>query len=297
MKYTLAIAHRVCPALAKTASHYTDKFEMVKATTDSLAAALKGVSTHLLVILDGCDERYEQLFDETFGEGAVDAVDYERVSTPAIGNHPTYLKQFEWLDGQVNEAEFLYFSEDDYIYDHDAFRQMIEFCRVKGVDFVTPLDHPDRYSHFVAESVLSEIRVGTSRHWRTVGTSCCTFLVGRETFKRARRQIASYGYGASDGNLWHGLTKDAMFSFKYTIGMVVRYIFGHRGGPEHWGDFLVLTSWLYHKWRLFFYRRYRLWGPMPSLAIHLCVPSLPPFSETLLESKNFSIEARKASIE
>ena len=62
MKYELAIAHRVCPALAKVAARFTDKFEMVKTTTTSLANAIKGIRVKLIVILDGCPAEYEWLY-------------------------------------------------------------------------------------------------------------------------------------------------------------------------------------------------------------------------------------------
>ena len=66
MKYRLAIAHRVCPALSKAATGFSDKLEMVKVTTSSLAKALNGIRAKLIVILDGCPIEYERLFDDEF---------------------------------------------------------------------------------------------------------------------------------------------------------------------------------------------------------------------------------------
>ena len=276
MKYTLAVAHRVCPVLAKTAYGFTDKFEMVKSTTASLAAAIKDIRVKLFVILDGCPAEYERLFDDTFAKA--DGIDYERIATPAIGNHPTYAKQMEVLSSVVDDAEFLYFSEDDYLYNENAFHAMIDFLKNDGVDFVTPLDHPDRYSHLIPESLRVEIRVSPFCHWREVGTTCCTFMTKSETFMMAFRQISIYGLGAGDGALWLGITKDKVFSLSTTIKAIFRYVAGFRK-TEGGFEFMTLSAWLWHKWRLFFYRRYHLWGPMPSLSIHLCVPSMPPLSQ------------------
>lgn len=280
MKYSLAIAHRVCPVLAKTAYGFTDKFEMVRATTASLAAAIKGIRTKLFVILDGCPVEYEQLFDETFRSFA--GIDYERISTPAVGNHPTYAKQMEMLSSVVEDAEFLYFSEDDYIYRADAFLAMMDFLENDGVDFVTPLDHPDRYSHLIPESLKAEIRVSAFCHWREVGTTCCTFMTKSLVFKKAARRIASYGEGVGDAMLWLGLTKDSAFSPTATIGAFLRYLTGRRK-TECGFEFMTLSAWLWHKWRLVFYRRYRLWGPIPTLSVHLCTPSLPPLHTNLIK--------------
>lgn len=284
MKYDLAIAHRVCPALAKTAAGYCDKLEMVKATAASLAAALDSLRVKLTVILDGCGAEYERLFDGVFAKSG--KVDYARTSTPAIGNAATYAKQMEILAASADEADSVYFSEDDYIYEKGAFRAMLDFLKEDGVDFVTPLDHPDRYSHLVPESRRVEIRVSAHRHWREVGTTCCTFMTKSGTFAEAKRRLAAYGEGSGDGPMWLGLTKDAIFSPSATIGAALRYVTGLRRTKEGL-EFTVLAAWLWHKWRLPFGRRYRLWGPMPSLAVHLCKPSLPPLSWRLaLNSPN-----------
>ena len=217
MKYELAIAHRVCPALAKVAVGFDDKLEMVKVAINSIAKAIDGIATKLIVILDGCPVEYEQLIDDVFTK--VSSVDYERVSTSAIGNHATYAKQLELLSAFVDEAEYLYFSEDDYIYRKDAFRAMMDFLKRPGVDFVTPLDHPDRYSHVVPERKKVEIRVSGYCHWREVGTTCCTFMMTRTIFMKTRKFLECYGKGGCDCTLWLGLTKDSVFSIYATIGV------------------------------------------------------------------------------
>ena len=273
MKYEMAIAHRVCPYLAKVAAGFDDKFEMVKATAMSLAKAINGIRTKLIVILDGCPAEYEWLFDDMFGEKNA-LVDYERISTSAIGNHATYAKQMEVLSSFVNDAEYFYLSEDDYIYREDAFRAMMDFLKRPGVDFVTPLDHPDRYSHVVPERRQSEIRVSEHCHWREVGTTCCTFMMTSRTFVESRALLACYGQGGCDGTLWLGLTKDSVFSIRATIWMLFRYLTGR---DRTWSKCIAVSAWRFHKLNLLLTRRYRLWGPMPTLAVHLATPSLPPF--------------------
>ena len=68
-------------------------------------------------------------------------IDYERILTPSIGNNATYAKQFEILFSFTKQAEYLFFSEDDYysgyyksavsvienvVYAHDAERKWIQ---------------------------------------------------------------------------------------------------------------------------------------------------------------------------
>ena len=281
MKHTLALAHRVCPVMAKTASpHFTDKFEMVKATTASLRDAIAGIDTKLTVILDGCGAEYEKLFDDTFAH--MEDCEYSRISTPRIGNAATYSKQIDVLSQDAACAQFLYLSEDDYIYRKDAFHAMMDFLTHDGVDFVTPLDHPDRYSHLVPEARKTEVRVSDFCHWQEVGTTCCTFMTKSATFLEARHRLDAYSRGSGDGPMWLGITKESIFSPAATIGAAFNYVLGRRkteGGLE----FTTLAAWKYHKLSLAFGRKYRLWGPMPSLCVHLCTPSLPPFCGSIMK--------------
>lgn len=275
MKHELAIAHRVCPVLAKTAAGFDDKLKMVEATTASLAAALEGIDAKLTVVLDGCPPEYARLFDDTF---AGSRVAYSRVETPAIGNRATYMKQHAILSADADSARFLYFSEDDYLYRPGAFRAMMDFLAEPGVDFATPLDHPDRYSRAMPESRRVEIRVSRSCHWRESGTTCCTFMTKSETFRETSDRLAAYSRGSGDGGMWLGLTKDRIFSPSATIGAALRYLAGRRLTPQGL-EFSVLSAWRFHKWKLPFGRRYRLWSPIPTLSVHLCKPSLPPFGD------------------
>jgi len=278
-KYDLAIAHRVCPVLAKTASHFDDKLKMIEATTASLASALEGIRGKVTIILDGCGKEYKELFDKSF---APLGNAYRVIETPKIGNLSTYNKQLEVLLDDAAAAEFLYFSEDDYIYRKDAFVAMMDFLRRDGVDFVTPLDHPDRYSLKVPGSRRSEIRVSDFCHWREVGTTCCTFMTKSHTLVETQKLLADYGRGSGDSGMWLRLTKDNMFAFKDTVGAMWRYLTGRRTTAEGL-EFVTLAAWKYYKWKLPFGKRYRLWGPIPSLAVHLCKPSLPPLYEALLK--------------
>lgn len=273
MRYQLAIVHRVCPALAKTAAIYTDKFEMVKATTTSLAQALSGIRTKLIVLLDGCDGKYENLFDRAFEGGRVDGVEYERISTPAIGNQATYGKQLELLAALSKVTDNLYFSEDDYIYRPHAFRTMIEFLQEPGVDIVTPLDHPDNYQRDRESYLKGVIRVSADCHWREIGSTCCTFMLKSTDIARAHKSLSYYAEGGSDYVMGLLLTKFGCYSLSTVVGGGFRYLFGK---PRNWMQLIHLLAWLKLRFRLVFAPRFRLWSPMPSLAVHLCKPSLPP---------------------
>lgn len=272
MKYQLAIVHRVCPVLAKTAAVYSDKLAMVEATTDSLAKALLGVRTRLIVLLDGCGDEYAHLFDRFFANGQVPGVDYERIATDAIGNHATYRRQLELLSESAQEARFLYFSEDDYIYETGAFRAMMAFLEEPGVDFVTPLDHPDSYAKDNPNVAESIIRCSQDCHWRSVASTCCTFMLKSETLARARKSLSYYAEGGTDFVMGELLTKRDVYSARKVLGGALRYVLTRR----NWMTAIPAYSWLKLGLRLPLAPRFTIWSPMPTLAVHLCKPSLPP---------------------
>lgn len=274
MKYKLVVAHRVCPALAKTATCYDDKFKMVKDTTLSLSKALAGIRVKLIVILDGCDDLYDKLFDDVFAENRIVGVDYERVSTPAIGNHATYAKQLSLLKAYSSEAEYLYFSEDDYMYSEGAFRAMMDFLTYPDVDFVSPLDHPDSYQSGRELVLKSVIRISQYCHWREIGSTCCTFMCSSKIFEKAFRSLSYYADGGSDYLMGMLLTKRGCFSLNAVLGGVVRYCFSNR---RNWMCLIPALAWAKLRFRLVFSPKFRMWSPIPTLAVHLCEPSLPPF--------------------
>ena len=275
VKYDLSIAHRVCPALAKTASHFAAKYDMVKATTSSLARAISGLRVKLTVIFDGCPDEYERLFEDAFGGGRMQGVDYFPVATPSIGNAATYAKQLEILSADAAEAKFLYFSEDDYLYREDAFRAMMAFLQVEGVDIVTPLDHPDAYQRDREWTNAGRIRFSAHCHWREVASTCCTFMLKSATMPRAFKSLSYYSKGGSDFVMGMLLTRKGMYSPRNVLGGALRWLFGR---PRNWMCAIPFLAWLKLGPRLLFAPRFRLWSPMPTLAVHLCRPSLPPFA-------------------
>lgn len=278
MKYDLTIAHRVCPALSSSATGFTSKLEMVKATTASLASALHGLRVRLIVILDGCPNEYDAVFEGNFSCRSFSCPDgYEYLElailrTPSIGNQGTWTRQIDELLS-ADDSEFIYFSEDDYLYAPTAFHAMIDFMRRNAdVDFVTPLDHPDRYRTNVEETRRVMIRVSTFCHWREVSMTCLTFMMRQRDLARVRSAFDTYSRGNLDCTMWLGLTKDKVFDLPLLFKLVFRYCTGMTSG---FGKMLPLAAWKWHGMALLTRRKYNMWGPLPTLAVHLSTTSLP----------------------
>ncbi len=281
---TLAIAHRVCPALSKSAVGFDSKEALVGMTARSLAATVSRFNgvVRLHVILDGCPS-WRHLFVESF-QGVHNTTIFF-VDTPSIGNEETYAKQLLILS-EEKKAHYLYFSEDDYIYHPDAFTAMADFLDEDGVDFVTPLDHPDRYkseSHNHAQGPMhrlakEEIRISRFCHWRTAENTCMTFMTTRPTMEATRHTLAKYA-GCMDGTMWEGITRRVVFRPWFIFRAILPYLLRFK---RPYVFYMPLCAWKQHGFRLLTSRRRYLWQPIPTLAVHLAHGSVPLHEEEIL---------------
>ena len=278
MKYNVVIAHRVSPCLSKTAVGFSSKFELVRTCSNTLKAAIGKISgmVKLYVILDGCDKEYEELYNRLFSHS--ENVEMALIKTASIGNFATYEKQIQVLKNNL-DTDYLYFSEDDYLYLENAFTEMIEMMRT-GADFVSPLDHPDNYNTLYSNAQVERlVHIAGTTHWQTVDSTCLTFMCDPKTFMSALPILRSYSSGIPDTLMWFGLTKRCVRTprlFTYLVKHLLRIKLSKR-------ELLSLWTLKALRSKCFFTKRYLLWSPIPTLAIHLSSESLPPLSDKVLE--------------
>jgi hypothetical protein len=288
MKYDLTIAHRVCPGLSKTVFGFMDKESLIRETTKTLAFALAGIRVRLVVILDGCST-YRQIFEEAFSARRNDdCFALEFIETPAIGNMATWAKQLQILS--VANSPFVYFSEDDYLYAEDAFRAMLDFAERPGVDFVTPLDHPDRYNSSCGRSVRQMVEASPFGHWVTTGTTCLTFLAKKDVLDRTCEAMASYSRLGEECTMWLGLTKERVFNLSYLVATFIHFLLRRQ---VTFGQLMPLCTWRRKGLKLLTHSRFMLWSPIPTLAVHLSTASLPLNSEKFFPDQ-LKAKAREA---
>ncbi len=277
MKYNVVIAHRVSPCLSKTAVGFSSKFELVRTCSTTLKVAIAKISgiVKLYVILDGCDKEYEDLYNRLFSDS--DNVELELINTASIGNSATYEKQLQVLKNNL-DTEYLYFSEDDYLYLENAFTEMIEMMRT-GADFVSPLDHPDNYNTLYSNTQVERlVHIAGTMHWQTVDSTCLTFMCKPKTFLTALPILRTYADGIPDTLMWFGLTKrNVRMSklFKYLVKYLLRLKLSRR-------ELLSLWTLKALRSKCIFTKQYTLWSPIPTLALHLSSESLPPLNNNAL---------------
>ena len=83
-----------------------------------------------------------------------------------------------------------------------------------------------------------------------------------------------------EGTQWEMLTKRHSFDLRLIALCFWRLVCRRSLGEEMY----ALTAWKHNAFQVAFGRRYRLWSPLPSLAVHLANRSLPPHSERIVAS-------------
>ena len=172
-KYDVAIAYRTYsgsqPSRARVIFH-DNKYKLEDFCLSSLKKSLGSLKFKIWAILDSCPQNWEELFKKYFNEEELEIVNVENAGE--VGSLKVAMNIL--LDQEF--SEYIYMAEDDYYYLPQQFEKMINFIKFNSnVDFITPYDHPDYYFHKLHE-YSSYIKVFFGLHWRTVSTTCNTYL-------------------------------------------------------------------------------------------------------------------------
>jgi hypothetical protein len=262
-RYDLAVAYRIYPTLAKTAATlpFLDKKTLAETCVKSFSAALGKLRAKVWVLLDGCPFSYEDLFRKHLANS-----DLIFLQCGRIGNRATFAKQLEILLNQ-DDAELVYFAEDDYFYLSNALPKLLAFLRGNpDCDFVTPYDHPDCYNLDLHRQP-KWLKLFDGRHWRSAASTCLTFLTTQTTLRRTRAVFQTYSEGNADASLWLSLTKSPAL-------LPQSWLRFRRS--DDWLARIVEKSWWYTWRQIVFGQRYKLWTPVPGLATHLDATALSP---------------------
>lgn len=309
-KYDVAIAYRTYPGtksernrdifLSYTSIRSDDKYKLVDLCLKSLKNSLGNLKIKFWAILDGCPLEWEDLFRIHFNENELQIVNLENV-----GELESAKIAIDILLKQQN-SDIVYMAEDDYLYLPSQFDKMIDFLRCDWeVDFVTPYDHLDYYWHSLHD-YPSYIKIFVGKHWRTVSSTCNTYLTTKRNLYQVRDFIIR-GYERNvpfsqnrflnkgviskvlqklfpkslDTDDWISLTKINVFNIpkliKYLIKDIHTFYYYFKAWRNNWKQIL-------------FGRRWRLWCPIPSIATHLeerCLAPVIDWEDIIREVDNF----------
>lgn len=262
--YDLAVAYRIYPKVSQPARGLPfsdDKLRSAEICLRSFKQSLQGLRVKIWAILDGCPETFADLFRKYF-----DPDDLVLVPLPAVGNHATFGKQIDILLSQT-DSDFVYFAEDDYVYQPNQFSAMLDFLRNEtGADFVTAYDHLDCYTLEIHRHP-KWLRVFAGRHWRTAASTCLTFLTKKATLASNEANFRTYCRRNYDCSLWLSMTKFSIFNPVQAL---------HFAFTQPWLARIVTKAWLFGWAQILFGKRVTLWAPVPAIATHLDARALSP---------------------
>jgi hypothetical protein len=261
--YDVTVAYRIYPKVSRIPPVFADdKLKLAELSLRSFRESIGSLRVKLLVLLDGCPPDYEALFRKYFAPD-----DLELIPLDGVGNRMTFALQAKLLL-QQNYSELIYFSEDDYFYFPGQFASMTRLMQTQSdVAFATPYDHLDYYNRPLHRYPTRKITF-EGREWRTVASTCLTFLTSKSVLRETHPVFESYGRtaGNTDGGLWFSLTK---FEIRNPLRLV--------GGVADRSLLSVAANAWYFGWRqLLFGDKWNLWAPVPTIATHLDRRYLPP---------------------
>ncbi|MHA1727884.1 MAG: glycosyltransferase family 2 protein [Promethearchaeota archaeon] len=275
---TLAIAYRIYPSISKKPLLYqNNKLKLSELCLKSFKESLGDLNVKIWAILDNCPIEYENLFHKYFNEDSLQFVRFKK----RIGNKNTFLLQLKILKEQ-KFSKFVYLAEDDYYYLPNQFKQMISFLKNDPeADFITPYDHMDQYT-LKFHNYKSKIKVTKSKHWRTIYSTCCTFLTTKERLTRNLKIFQMYlKKKTTDLSIWVCLTKYKVFNPFF----IIKFLFIQ---PDI--CFSYYKAWMYGWRQILFGRKWNLWCPIPTIGTHMEDESLSP---TINWKKIFQKEIKK----
>jgi hypothetical protein len=260
-KFDLAVCYRIYPGVSgRPVFGFKEKYPMLKLNLETFKEALGDLKVKMWVLLDTCPPSYTELLKGIFP-------DTEMVLMPLVkaGNGATFRQQGEILSTQT-DADLVFFAEDDYIYLPRAVERTVQFMRRHPeADFATPYDHADFHTKYI-HRIRSEEAAEDGCRWRTVVSTCLTFMGRREAVAGAMPVINKYNANP-DLAIWMSLTKNRVcnpWSWFRSLGDGKFFAASHA------------LAW-YYGWRqILFGKRYQLWAPDPGLSTHMESTGLAP---------------------
>ena len=180
-KYDLAVAWRIYPGVSKTPLIFPkNKFNLVSVCLKSFLASATNLEVKYYFLLDGCPPAYNQLINEIFENKAV-----EIIETPSVGNLATFKMQIDILSTQ-EDADVVYFAEDDYLYIPNEFHKMVSLIRDnKKVDFASCYLHSDTFTHPIHQHKKNTIEFAGHK-WLSDSSTCLTFMTTKKTLTKTK---------------------------------------------------------------------------------------------------------------
>ena len=108
-------------------------------------------------------------------------------------------------EDSIKDDDLIYFLENDYLHVGDWDEKVINlFETFQGLNYISLYDHNDKYFLPMYNDLVSKIFVTDTCHWRTVPSTCGSFIISKKLWKE------DYNFHISlegDHNKWLALTE------------------------------------------------------------------------------------------
>lgn len=157
------------------------------------------------------------------------------------------------------------------MYTDKWFDEWIQLLKEKKADFISLFDHRWHYTayhHKIKHNYI--IDDNNNRIRKTIPSTCMTFMTTRQTLLQTKSYLLKYSNWVWDYPLWLWLTKYNLvklinIDWKYTDKIWL---------PATWLHTLMV--WIKCWKQTIFWRKYKLYCPMPSVCTHLEIEDIAP---------------------
>jgi hypothetical protein len=203
------------------------KSKLIKICARSLKNSLNNFDHKIYLIGDRVsDELWSFLLNElnpVFSEN----------STEKLGGLGSLIKCKEIVD-MLNDDDFVYMLEDDYLHDEKSFYRIFDFIEFsKQIDtpwFIHPSDYPDQYRK-PKRSYIFQTKTG---YWREVSSTTFTMMFFAKTFKQFSKNFKEACVGVGDDGIFSKIFGEEALCFSPLPGIATHMHTGTYSNYVNW---------------------------------------------------------------
>jgi hypothetical protein len=137
----------------------------------------------LTVLFDGTVEDFMQDFVATYYANPALGVGLQLIRGGSNAN--SFLIALDMVRrSEIADTDLVYFLENDYLHAHGWVRKVLELYATRPVDIVSLYDHRDKYDFAMYDDLVSRLVYSPTHHWRTVPSTCGSFIVDKAEMLR-----------------------------------------------------------------------------------------------------------------
>lgn len=142
----------------------------------NLLNTIKGKDVDLHLIMDG---NIENNFIKKYKD------DFILHTIEAKSDQISFWKTWEIAkQTDIGEKDLIYFLENDYLHISGWVEEIVNlFSTYSGLCYVSLYDHNDKYFPEHIENSVSRIHTTTTHHWRTILSTCGSFIINKNIFE------------------------------------------------------------------------------------------------------------------